>query len=45
MTAFDTAGAIEREVVAVWESESAAPVMVTATPEAVAAAVEAVRVN
>ena len=45
MVAFDIAGAIEREVVAVCESESAEPVTVRVAPEIVGAEAEAVREN
>jgi hypothetical protein len=45
MVAFDIAGAIEREVVAVCESESAEPVTVRVAPEVVGAEAEAAREN
>jgi hypothetical protein len=45
MVALDIAGAMEREAIAVCESEFADPVTVMVAPEVVAAAVDAVRVN
>ena len=45
MVAFDIAGAIESEAVAVWDSESSVPVTVKDADEVVAAELEAVSVN